>query len=166
MRSLSAPRQTSLDLVGCLGLGSMRARGGLSRFLLLVAAFALLGVYVASAHLTGSTPINYDAIVIPGGGVAGGIVDLGRDHPSVPVTDEPPHPTAWTMERLRAAAEVYHDAPANAKPKIISLSAGTPHKPMPRDQRSGFAVMEAEASAATLLREFAVPPEDVLEVSG
>ncbi|CAK0861070.1 unnamed protein product, partial [Prorocentrum cordatum] len=92
-----------------------------------------------------------DAIVVPGGGLT-----------------EEGAPAPWVRERLRRAKALYDAARASGGapaggPVIVTLSAGTPHKPFPRDERSGYQVLEAEASARYLVRELGVPPEDVLE---
>ena len=58
---------------------------------------------------------------------------------------EPPHMRA----RLDAARRRWAAA-ASPKPLIVCLSAGTPHKPNPRDAR-GFDAKEATASARYLL---------------
>jgi hypothetical protein len=70
--------------------------------------------------------IAYDAIIIPGGGVrAGGVL--------------PP----WTIARFDRAIEVAGDA------LLMPLSAGTPYRPPPMDER-GFPIFEARAGAAYL----------------
>lgn len=73
-------------------------------------------------------------------------------------------PTAWVRRRLQEAAKLYAERRAAGDPAVIvTLSGGTPHKPMPIDTRSNFQVYEAEGSARCLIREFAVPPEHVFE---
>jgi hypothetical protein len=70
----------------------------------------------------------YDAIVIPGGGVrAGGVL--------------PP----WVAARFDRAIEVAGDA------WLMPLSAGTPYRPPPVDER-GFPIFEARAGAEYLVR--------------
>jgi hypothetical protein len=70
----------------------------------------------------------YHAILIPGGGVGG---------------DAAPQP--WVRRRLDRAVEL-HDGGL-----LICLSAGTTHKPPPRDAE-GFPVFESVASAEYLIR--------------
>lgn len=86
---------------------------------------------------------GFDAIIVPGGGQ--------RDDGT-----EPPHMRA----RLNAAHRSWCAA-ALPKPFIICLSAGTPHKPNPRDAR-GFDTHESTSSARYLI-QLGVPPEIVLE---
>jgi len=70
---------------------------------------------------------SYDAILVPGGGVREG----GR----LP---------SWVMRRLDRARELAGDA------YIVTLSAGTPHRPPPPGAR-GFPIFEAAAGARYLL---------------
>jgi hypothetical protein len=72
-------------------------------------------------------PKNYDAILVPGGGVREG----GR----LP---------SWVERRLDRAVEL-HDGCF-----IMTLSAGTPHRPPPVDD-GGFPVMEAAGAARYLV---------------
>lgn len=85
------------------------------------------------------------AVVVPGGG----LTEAGKS-------------PAWVLERLKRAASIYFSATADARPKIIVLSGGTPHKPMPRDA-AGFQVTEAQANAHSLVHQLHVPPTDVWE---
>jgi len=71
---------------------------------------------------------NYDAIVVPGGGV--------REDGRLP---------SWVERRLERAFQLHRDARY-----IVTLSAGTPHRPPPLDGR-GFPVMEAAAAARYLV---------------
>jgi len=87
------------------------------------------------------------AIVVPGGGLT--LEGL---------------PAPWVRPRLSEAARLYAERQASHEPAVVvTLSAGTPHKPMPVNARSGFQVYEAEASARLLIRELGVRPEDVFE---
>eukprot|EP00746_Dinoflagellata_sp_MGD_P015239 gnl/MRDRNA2_/MRDRNA2_133771_c0_seq1.p1 gnl/MRDRNA2_/MRDRNA2_133771_c0~~gnl/MRDRNA2_/MRDRNA2_133771_c0_seq1.p1 ORF type:complete len:264 (-),score=36.58 gnl/MRDRNA2_/MRDRNA2_133771_c0_seq1:77-868(-) len=87
-----------------------------------------------------------DAIVVPGGGLtADGSV------------------TPWVKERLHKAKEVYESFPEGARPVIITLSGGTPHKPYPVNPANGFQVLEAEAGARYLIKFLGMPPQDILE---
>lgn len=80
-------------------------------------------------------------VIVPGGGLT-------------PTGGIPPH----VQLRLDKGAELYRAAP---RAKIITLSAGTPHKPNPVD-KGGFPVYEAAAGAAYLIRK-GIPAGDVLE---
>lgn len=116
--------------------------------LLALLALAPVGLLVTleEAPLEGSASPAL-AIVVPGGGLtAEGL------------------PAPWVRPRLQAAARIYGERRERHEPAVVvSLSAGTPHKPMPVDARSGFQVYEAEASARLLIRELGVRPEDVFE---
>lgn len=81
--------------------------------------------------------VAYDAILVPGGG----LLDTG----------EPPR---WVQNRLDRAIHL-HDGEY-----VITLSAGTTHKPPPRDG-NGFPMYEAMASAR-YLHERGVPPDRIL----
>jgi hypothetical protein len=70
---------------------------------------------------------KFDAILVPGGGV--------RDEGKLP---------SWVQRRLDRAIEVYGGE------YIITLSAGTTHRPPPVDQR-GFPILESEAAAKYLI---------------
>jgi hypothetical protein len=72
--------------------------------------------------------MTYDAILIPGGGVRAG--------------GELPE---WVAARFDRALAVAGDA------VLMPLSAGTPHRPPPLDER-GFPITEARAGAEHLLR--------------
>jgi len=86
-------------------------------------------------------------VVVPGGGLA---LD-GR-------------PTAWVYRRLQEAASIYKARRSAGEACIIvTLSAGTPHKPMPIDPKSNFQVYEAEGTARSLIHDFAVDAEHVFE---
>eukprot|EP00439_Symbiodinium_sp_Y106_P070415 s2371_g12.t1 len=75
-------------------------------------------------------------------------------------------PPPWVRRRLQEAASLYFTyVRSGQRAAVIMLSAGTPHKPMPRDPRSGFQVLEAEANARCLIRDFNVPSQDVFEES-
>ncbi len=76
----------------------------------------------------------YDAVIVPGGGVG-------------PSGKLPP----WVENRLDKALELANGAP------IITLSAGTPHKPPPYDER-GRPILEAVAEAE-YLREQGYPSD-------
>lgn len=95
------------------------------------------------------TPVEHLVVVVPGGG-------LNLDG----------QPTAWVRERLQKAASI-HAARRDAGEMchIVTLSGGTPHKPMPVDPKSGYQVFEAEASAQHLIRALNVPAEDIFEES-
>jgi hypothetical protein len=83
----------------------------------------------------------YDAIVIPGGGVrAGGVL--------------PP----WMVARLDRAIQVAGDA------SLMPLSAGTPYRPPPIDER-GFPIFEARAAAEYLERNGVDPRRILIEES-
>lgn len=78
----------------------------------------------------------FDAVLVPGGGVrAGGELPL------------------WVQRRLDRAAEL--DAPY-----IVTLSAGTPHRPPPLDDR-GSPIFESHAGARYLI-ERGVPSERIV----
>lgn len=79
----------------------------------------------------------FDAILIPGGGVrAGGALP------------------SWVQRRLERAVEIY------AGETIVTLSAGTTHRPPPLDAE-GFPILESVA-AAQYLRERGIPPERLI----
>jgi hypothetical protein len=80
---------------------------------------------------------DYDAILVPGGGVReGGVLP------------------SWVRCRLDLAIERSHGA------YIITLSAGTTHRPPPLDER-GFPIFEATA-AANYLIDAGVPANQIL----
>lgn len=94
-----------------------------------------------------TVPVDESLIVVPGGG-------LTLDG----------NPTPWVRRRLEEAARIYHERrKAGEACRVVTLSLGTPHKPMPVDPKSHFQVMEAEASARCLIREFGLNPEHVFE---
>ncbi len=70
---------------------------------------------------------DFDAVIVPGGGLR-------------PNGELPP----WFTNRLDAALELAHGAP------ILTLSAGTTHKPPPLD-RNGRPMLEAFVAAQYLL---------------
>lgn len=80
---------------------------------------------------------DYDAILVPGGGV--------REGGELP---------AWVRRRLDLAAELFDGR------YIITLSAGTVHRPPPLDPR-GFPIFESVAGAQYLLRA-GVPLDRIL----
>lgn len=70
---------------------------------------------------------RFDAILVPGGGVReGGLLPQ------------------WVVARLDRAAELHQGEP------IVTLSAGTPHRPPPSDER-GFPIFESAAAARYLI---------------
>lgn len=80
---------------------------------------------------------DYEAILIPGGGVReGGLLP------------------SWVQRRLDRAVQLRGDA------YILTLSAGTPHRPPPLDN-SGFPIFESVAAARYLI-DASVPPERIL----
>lgn len=79
----------------------------------------------------------FDAVIVPGGGLWEG----GRLPP-------------WVVSRLDKALEIAQGA------RIITLSAGTPHKPPPLDG-AGNPILESAAEAA-YLRDRGYPPELLL----
>jgi uncharacterized SAM-binding protein YcdF (DUF218 family) len=83
----------------------------------------------------------YDAILIPGGGV--------RSGGALP---------EWVVARFDRALERAGDA------LLIALSAGTPHRPPPLDER-GFPVTEARAGAEYLARRGVAQARILLEES-
>lgn len=85
-----------------------------------------------------------DAILVPGGGLK-----------------EDGQPATWVMARLEVATKLYNEA-AKPKPKIITLSGGTPHKPPPL-ATSGQPISEAAAGARVLVKQWGINPADVLE---
>jgi len=80
---------------------------------------------------------QYDAILIPGGGV--------REGGALP---------SWVRLRLDRAIGARHDG------FIVALSAATPHRPPPIDG-NGFPIYESVA-AARYLMEAGVPPDRIL----
>lgn len=109
-------------------------------YVILSISVILLGLYQLWSNISrGTSPV----IVVPGGG----LTSEGK----VPV---------WTQLRLDEAVKLYK-ANAKRRPIIITLSAGTPHKPNPLDSK-GFAIWEAAAAAKRLI-EMGIPPESVYE---
>lgn len=86
------------------------------------------------------SPVRYDALIVPGGGLD----DEGR-------------PLAWVERRLDAA--LHHDQEAAL---YLVLSRGTTHRPAPRD-RVGFEIDEAAASAKYLMDRGVAPSRILLE---
>ena len=84
---------------------------------------------------------NYDAILIPGGGV--------RDGGELPI---------WVKRRLDRALQIQQGE------YIITLSAGTTHKPPPLDDR-GFPIFESIAAANYLVRRGLNPQQILSETS-
>ena len=80
---------------------------------------------------------DYDAILVPGGGVR-----EGGDLPS------------WVQRRLDRAVELQRGE------YILTLSAGTTHRPPPLDS-NGFPIFESVAAARYLI-DAGVPPERIL----
>lgn len=89
--------------------------------------------------------LPYDAILVPGGGS-----QRDADPSSLP---------EWTIRRLDAAKDVW--VTQHQVPIIITLSAGTPHRPNFVDA-DGFPVLEA-TSAALYLQQQGVPPSALLQ---
>ncbi|MDE3198606.1 MAG: YdcF family protein [Acidobacteriota bacterium] len=81
--------------------------------------------------------MNYDAIVVLGGGVRQG--------------GELPH---WVRRRFDLALELWQGE------RIMTLSAGTPHRPPPLDEAE-FPIFESFAGAAFLMKA-GVPAEKIL----
>jgi hypothetical protein len=80
---------------------------------------------------------QYDAILVPGGGVrAGGILP------------------SWVRRRFGRAIELHEGA------YIVALSAGTTHRPPPLDP-AGFPIFESVAGA-NYLRESGIPADRIL----
>lgn len=73
-------------------------------------------------------PASFDAILVPGGGV--------RERGELPL---------WVQKRLEFAANLQTDE------YVITLSAGTTHKPPPLDQE-GFPIFESVAAARYLIK--------------
>ncbi|KAJ1462718.1 DUF218 domain-containing protein [Pelagophyceae sp. CCMP2097] len=86
------------------------------------------------------------AIVVPGGGQAATFGAAVPGHMRL---------------RLDAAARLYL-ASAAPRPRLLLLSAGTPHKPNPRDAE-GFDSKEATTNARYLMAQHNIPPSDILE---
>lgn len=80
---------------------------------------------------------TYDAILVPGGGVL--------TNGELPL---------WTQRRLNRAIEQRQDA------YIITLSAGTTHKPLPLDSH-GYPTCESVAAAKYLIKQ-GIDPENIL----
>ena len=94
---------------------------------------------VMSMHPTAETCTAYDAIMIPGGGI-------DRNH-RLPL---------WVKRRLDRALEIHRDG------YIITLSAGTVHKPLPLD-RYGYPIFESAAAAEYLIKKGANPQQILCE---
>jgi len=87
--------------------------------------------------------IVYEALLIPGGGLRAGQV--------------PP----WTALRLDRALQLSR---TGNNPYIITLSAGTVHKPLPQDT-NGYSLMESQAAAEYLLERGIDPLRILTETS-
>uniref|UniRef100_A0A7S2WL17 DUF218 domain-containing protein n=1 Tax=Mucochytrium quahogii TaxID=96639 RepID=A0A7S2WL17_9STRA len=70
-------------------------------------------------------------------------------------------PSAWGKVRCAAAALLWKKDPNETL--IITTSAGTTHKPMPRCSTTGFQITESESYARYLINELGVPCECVCE---
>lgn len=81
--------------------------------------------------------MSYDAVLIPGGGL-----------------DAAGEPAPWVLPRLDAAVARAGNG------LLVALSAGTPYKPPPLDER-GHPVFESVASARYLIRR-GIAPERIL----
>lgn len=81
--------------------------------------------------------MSYDAVLIPGGGL-----------------DAVGEPAPWVLPRLDAAVAQAGNA------LLVALSAGTPYKPPPLDER-GHPIFESVASARYLIRR-GIAPERIL----
>ncbi|MGD1854238.1 MAG: YdcF family protein [Leptolyngbyaceae cyanobacterium] len=84
----------------------------------------------------------YDAILVPGGGV--------RDEGQLPL---------WTQRRLDCAVER-----SSEHTYIITLSAGTTHKPPPSDAE-GYPIFESVAAAKYLMQKGIAPEKVLVETS-
>ena len=90
---------------------------------------------------------RFDVIIVLGGGVPEDIRT----------------PPIYTQERCKAASEVYKSLSLPAlppPPKILTLSAGTAHLPQALSA-DGLPIWESTASAAYLIHELGVPPQDL-----
>lgn len=109
-----------------------------------LAALCILFYVIASSFYSKSDQRHL--IVILGGG-------LGSDG-SLPFHYE---------LRLNKALEVFRELKASGKdPFIVTLSAGTPHKPNPLDIQ-GFPITEAGAGAKWLLKQSGIPANRIME---
>lgn len=109
--------------------------------------FGVLLVARERSRAAFEAPVEHVVVVVPGGG-------LTHDG----------NPTAWVRERLEKAAAIYTaQRSAGKECYVVTLSGGTPHKPMPTDPQSGYQVFEAEANARHLIRNLSVPAEDIFE---
>ncbi|MCD4779939.1 MAG: YdcF family protein [Candidatus Omnitrophica bacterium] len=84
---------------------------------------------------------QYDAILIPGGGL------LSADELQ-----------PWVVNRMDTAIDIFKGE------LIIPLSAGTPHKPPPKDQW-GYPVLESVAAARYLIKKNIDPNNILVETS-
>lgn len=94
----------------------------------------------SSSEVAAQTPKNYDAIVIPGGGVD---PETGDVRP-------------WVAARFDVALRLHSETSY-----YIPLSRGTTHRPPPSDSR-GFPIDESSAGAAYLLRNGLSDPTRIL----
>eukprot|EP00435_Cladocopium_sp_Y103_P052680 s25_g16.t1 len=133
--------------LGPLGLFQYFRLSHLPMYLIAAGALGGLGLLLLQRFGASPAPEKPLVVVVPGGGLtADGL------------------PTLWVRRRLSEAADVYFDRKKSGEHVVVvTLSAGTPHKPMPLDPHSGYQVYEAEASARWLVREHKVPAEDVFE---
>eukprot|EP00434_Breviolum_minutum_P032493 symbB.v1.2.028733.t1/scaffold3013.1/size65374/3 len=149
--------------IGSLGILQHFRFSHLPMYLLTAGALGGLGLLLLKFGASPSPPKPL-VVVVPGGG-------LTRDG----------LPSLWVRRRLVEAADVYFDrTKSGEKVVVVTLSGGTPHKPMPLDPHSGYQVYEAEvlvaakmldvvklrqceASARWLVREHKVPAQDIYE---
>jgi len=119
---------------------------------LLVVSFLLIYHYRLTSSIVWSRPSSGDnddkSIVIAV--LGGGLTSSG----SVPL---------HTKLRLDKAIDLYHQLSTHHQVIIIPLSAGTPYKPNPVDDK-GFPIFESSAAARHLISS-GIPPSDVLEES-
>jgi len=116
-------------------------------------AEALIGKLLTMAR-SASCILHQDGVALPAAVIVvpgGGLTSEGE-------------PAPWVHRRLHQAAAMYKERlQAGETCFIVTLSVGTPHKPMPISPKSGFQVMEAEAGASCLIREHQIAPEHVFE---
>ena len=120
--------------------------------LFIIVVFALSALQFSARYTFSKMQLSrgYDAIIVPGGGS-----QRGESSTSLP---------PWVIRRLDAAAEVYQQAVANgsqgggtvAPPVIITLSAGTTHRPNYINS-AGWPVLEATSGAEYLMLHRGVP---------
>lgn len=113
--------------------------------------FTLLGLWRWVPALTGAPLLSdaeYDAIIVPGGGQT----EAGHSQPFVEARLD-------AAIAAQLAATPAHDP--SQRPPIVVLSAGTVHKPNPRDG-DGFPVYEADSEARYLMSR-GVAAEDIYQ---